>query len=329
MMKRGVPKAGEARDPATWGAPSRPVLLAWALLAASSACSTGSERMSNVATTTQSGVWERAYVKVEYHPSFFKNGRTNAAFVSHTMTIEGDHDRGHLSVFLGTWYEGGTPKSLFQEMRDTPYDVEFAPDGHAIAVSTDHKKTFTIFDLTPSETGTAPFYCPHVHFDKLAPWPDVRRLVLEVLDESSGAASTHHHDASVTTKAPIKDNDGELLGAALYACKLEQSDAELHRALIDAYVSSWHGARESRGGDDLAKCMGAVALRDPATMEKLRAASTLADRAIAFRARGALYDAEESHAPAPAPSASAPSASASPAPSASATPREPAPSMGH
>jgi hypothetical protein len=268
-------------------------IVALLLMAIMTACSGSTERSSAVVTRT-AGAWRRAYVTVYAHPSFSKNGRDHPAGVSHTLFIE-HADGNRLGVILGQWSEARTDHALFERLREMRHSLVFAPDGHAIAVSDDAGRHFMIFDLTAAAAPlTMPFYCPHRRVTTLTPWPDTRAVVLEVLDEASGHASTHRHDEADPTRAPFVTNREELLDASLYACAFEANDARLRRALVDAFVSPWHGAASNRGGDGgtLGACLGRISRRDPAVHAELVAARSSCAQEDAFRIEGGIYTAQ-------------------------------------
>lgn len=206
------------------------------------ACESSTTRSSEVAVAP-TGRWRQAHVEVRYGPRFSKNGRWHPPHVNHDLFIDWDrpHNRA-LVILLSETADSLSPRA-FAEARGTTYTLRFAPDAHALALSTDGARTWTNVDLTPLTGPTAqPFWCPHRTFSSLDPWPSSRALALEILaasDPNSAAARVHR--APDAAEWPIGHERAhrdvawrtDFHGATRYACA-HRDDAELQTAFNTA-----------------------------------------------------------------------------------------------
>lgn len=137
----------------------------------------------------------------------------------------------------------------FLEWADgTHYTISFAPDGHALGVSSDDGTRFHYVALDLP----TPTICPHRTF--ALPWlnaPSTRTLVLEILASSRGDAAAHT-DQGGQSIAPA-----ELSAAWRYACD-RPTDDELAAALVRAAtrrgIELWLGSDPD--WEALEECLG-------------------------------------------------------------------------
>lgn len=186
------------------------------------------------------GHWRQAHVEVEYGPRFSKNGRSHPPHVIHNLFIDWDRPYNRAQVVLLSETADSLSPRTFADVRETAYALRFAPDAHALALSTDGARTWTNVDLTCLTGPTAqPFWCPHRSYATLDRWPSSRALALEILaasDPNSAAARIHRAPDAATW--PIERerphrNTGwrtDFEGATRYACA-HRDDAELQAAL--------------------------------------------------------------------------------------------------
>lgn len=227
------------------------MLAACALVAA---CDSSKTRSGEVAVAP-SGRWRQAHVEVKYGPRFSKNGRWHPPHVSHDLFIDWDRPYNRaLVIVLSETTDSLSPRA-FAEARETSYALRFAPDAHALALSTDGARTWRNFDLTTLTDPVAqPFWCPHRAFASLDPWPSSRALALEILaasDPTSSAARVHRAPDAPEWPIGHERAHGDLgwrtdfEGATRYACA-HRDDAELQAAFNAALQRMGRDARHLR-----------------------------------------------------------------------------------
>lgn len=244
-----------------------------AMLAASvaiTACDSASERSSEVVVAPM-GRWRQAHVEVAYGPRFSKNGRSHPPHVRHSLFLDWDQPYNSAQVILLSETTDTLTPERFAELRETQYALRFAPDAHALAVSTDGERTWTIFDLTiltgPTEQ---PFWCAHRSFTSLEPWPSSDALALEILaaaDPSSPAAAVHRASSAIEWPSSRAGASSiawliEIEGATRYACA-HRDDPTLREALVQAFLRLGSQAGYAQS------CVPEMARTDPALQQRL------------------------------------------------------------
>lgn len=158
----------------------------------------------------------------------------------------------------------GTPKEELARAAKASMAIAFAPDGHALSVSTDGGKSFAYVVL---DEGDAPFVClTHAPSSTIAP---TRDLVVSTLRESA-----------LGEKKPLCD----LKATVRYTCA-HKADAELTRAFAEAYTRAPELVGETL--DEILGCLRDIARDDAGVRTVLLAgltgrASTASQIAVAL-----------------------------------------------
>jgi hypothetical protein len=267
-------------------------LLLLALCAGVAACCRGSTERKTGKVASPDRRFLGAYAEVWDKPSFYKNGHQHPPSVTHVLILEWPDGINHSNVFPVIESEGHPTPRRFDELRKVDYTLRFAPDAHALAASIDGGRAWALFDLDVLANPTEkPFWCRHKTVTSLDPWPSSRALALEVLaaaDPASPAAHAHRGAAAIewpTGKASNGDFTwrDEVDEASRYVC-VKRDDAELRRALVDAYVRPGDHARSI----PMERCVGELARTDEALRVRLKAAVTGADDETRKRIEGVL-----------------------------------------
>jgi hypothetical protein len=201
--------------------------------------------------------------------------------IDHTLTLEPEQTFNINRVYLVRMNETSVNRTRVSALHDTRYSMRLAPDGRALALST-NGRAWTLFELawvdSPMER---PFWCTHRTVRTLDPWPSSRLVVLEVLAETSpNFAGVRVHTtrerrplvSNVAGAVPADGQNDEFRGAMLYACA-HRDDSILRAALLEAYVQPGIGSLSVPGDDSiLAKCIGDLARSDPTVMHALESA---------------------------------------------------------
>ncbi|MBX7083670.1 MAG: hypothetical protein K1X88_30960 [Nannocystaceae bacterium] len=159
---------------------------------------------------------------------------------------------------------GDASPARWQQLRKPAFDLRFAPDGHALALSLDGGSSYELVALDLGE----PLYCAHEHFvpgDDFAGAPSSRRVALDVLasaDPPQGTGTLH----LVPGEYPRARERfvAELAAARAWACSQPQ-DAELREAVVAALVRPGSQIFATSDETPLVRCVAAIA-RDHAEL---------------------------------------------------------------
>lgn len=252
------------------------------LEALSGCCSSPSSKRRSPVAKAPPGRWQEASVEISYTHAFTKNGHKNSPRVIHRLdVVEQAPPHNIVMTFLTSQHEGEPTPKRFDELRESSYTLQFAPDAHSLAVSEDGK-AWTIFELESIVSTTEePFWCRHKQVTTLSPWPSSRELALEVLSAADlqSPAAAIHRSASVLewpAGSPRKSSlvwEKEVLGASRYAC-LKRDDPTLRAALIEAYLRP----DPNDSSTELDQCVGEVIQSDPSALVRFQSALPGADK---------------------------------------------------
>ncbi|MFO0633150.1 MAG: hypothetical protein U0168_09895 [Nannocystaceae bacterium] len=153
---------------------------------------------------------------------------------------------------------GDASATRWQQLRRPAFDLRFAPDGHALALSLDGGASYELVALDLGD----PLYCAHAHFvpgDDFAGAPSSRELVLDVLasaDPPQGAGTLH----LVPGEYPRARERfaTELAVARAWACS-HPADAELREAAVAALVRPGSQIFATSDEAPLVRCVAALA----------------------------------------------------------------------
>lgn len=130
--------------------------------------------------------WSEAYIESKNEPAHIRGSdmgpRRTGASITHTLVLKGaSGERRVLIDSAGEWEE------IYSEIKNRLYDIQFAPDCHALALSINGKKDYRYVAL---DSGDRPFYCRHriIHAAGSDLWtnaPTTRSLVLEILGSNT------------------------------------------------------------------------------------------------------------------------------------------------
>ncbi|HWB75655.1 MAG TPA: hypothetical protein VG755_11890 [Nannocystaceae bacterium] len=209
--------------------------------------------------------WSAAQAAIAFHPYQYGAHASLSEHVVLSLQLEGKEGT---TLVLDDAYRGDepgdTPKAEYEQLLDPKFDLRFAPDGHALAVSIDGGTTFrpVLFDLG------APMFCRHESFGADALWagvPSSRKIALDILASASPPIGDGRLHLEVGEYPRARERfSAELKVARTYACA-RPDDAELRDALVAALLRP--GAQISITSDyaPLAECVASLA-RDHAEL---------------------------------------------------------------
>ena len=241
-----------------------------------------SERVSAPAGAT----WTAAQASIAFHPYQYGAHASLSEHVVLSLQLEGKE---RTTLVLDDAYRGDepgdTPKAEYEQLLDPKFDLRFAPDGHALAISIDGGATFrpVLFDLD------APMFCRHESFGAAALWdgvPRSRTIALDILASATPPIGDGRLHLEVGESPRARERfSGELKVARAYACA-RPDDAELREAVVAAMLRP--GAQISTTADfaPFAECVAQLA-RDHADLRP-RLLAVVVDEQNEKRADAAL-----------------------------------------
>lgn len=222
-------------------------------------------RSSARVTAPAGSTWSAAQASMRFEPYQYGAHASLSEHVVLSLQLEGKEST---TLVLDDAYRGDepgdTPKAEYEQLLDPKFDLRFAPDGHALAVSIDGGATFrpVLFDLD------APMFCRHESFGADALWdgvPSSRSIALDILASADPPIGEHRLHLEVGEYPRARERfSTELKVARAYACA-RPDDAELREAIVAALLRP--GAQISVTSDyaPLVECAAALA-RDHAEL---------------------------------------------------------------
>jgi len=179
---------------------------------------------------TWEAVWPQPEIRFEASPH---------VSVDHLLVL-GDA-RGDHAFLLDRHFLGAAGDGIhvawpdFVALLDARYEIQAAPDGHALAVSNDGGRSYRYAGL---DAGSMPLYCLHHAWapGDAGVWagaPSTRALALEIFAATDPRSPSIHRGAD---SPAVSRFERELRAAGAYAC-LHQADGEIAPAFATAFVN--------------------------------------------------------------------------------------------
>lgn len=234
----------------------RAVLAFTAVVVASAACGSPKpvKRSTHASNPSPSG-FSQATLDFAYEPPAQSVHSGHGGFVSYSLGLRGGS--APIDVELERIFIEELSTKQAEAMRRGPDRIDFARDGHALALA---RAGETARRYVALDAGPRPLYCRHVTFgtatDPFAGAPTTRDLAIAILRTTRGGA----HDAEPGPLSP-GHFERELTGATAYACA-HRDDPELRNAVAGALVARGSSLSSTRVVDPLVDCAGEIGRAD-------------------------------------------------------------------
>lgn len=215
-------------------------------------------RESERAAAPEGAPFAAAQASIRFEPYRYGAHASMSEHVVLSLALEGKEKPLELDDAYRGDEPGDTPADEYAQLLEPAFELRFAPDGHALAVSIDGGKLFrlVVFDLGE------PMFCRHERLAAARLWGDVpssRRLALDILASADPpvGAQTLHLEPGEYPRA--RERFGrELAVARGFACA-HPDDAELRDAVVAALVRPGSQIFATSEYMPLVECVSALA----------------------------------------------------------------------
>lgn len=220
--------------------------------------------------------WKSAQIFVGYHPGRFTRTSHISAQVIDVLRMNDGHKNQDFTLDVFSSRELDDSKDPdFVARHKASFMLQVAPDGHALALSSDGGSHWNYVAL---DAGSAPLYCRHLSFsvppqgDLWNAAPTTRHLALEILKTQVDLDQQAHDD---TKGHAIHEGSFtlELAGAVRFACG-HPEDETLRQELTEALIRpgdqiDFGGPRRDEVTQEMADCIARYARDDQTLRERL------------------------------------------------------------